>query len=109
MALTKDLYNLLDHAELRCRVTQMGMIVAMEVVQESPATENHTNRLKWAIAVLGNPEQWGVTLLRVLIAKYWTLTTAQIVGVTDTVENQPTQGLIGAVRGVVDTFANNMA
>lgn len=110
MALTKDLYDLtVTSSELRNRVTQSALIVATEIVLEAPATENHANRLVWAIDVIKNPESWGMILLRFLIAQYWQASVADILIVPDTVEGEPGQGLLAAVRNVANTFANNFA
>jgi hypothetical protein len=101
MATLLELYNIRANSSLQNRIVQGAMLVAQEIIDEAPATTNHVNRVKWAVAVMKAPDGWGDILLRVLVAKNPTLTIVQLTGVTD-------EALLTALRTVVNTFADNL-
>lgn len=54
---------------LEQRTTLAAIDAATDVANEDPATVNHTDRLKLSGAVLKNPDNWGRTLTRVIVAE----------------------------------------
>ena len=101
MATLTELFNLWNDSAIQNRITQAGMNIAQEILAEAVIVVNHTNRAKWAVAVMSNPQHWGTILMRVLLAKHNALTVAQITGATDAT-------LTTAIRDVVNVFADNL-
>ena len=101
MATLTEIYNLWNESALQNKITQAALVVAYNVLAEAISVTNHTNRVKWAVAVTGNPQHWGTILMRVMLAKHNALSIAQITGATDAT-------LLSAVEGVVNVFADNL-
>ena len=83
MATYLELFGLKSNDTLRNKVEVACVIAADAIRQESDATVNHANRLKWAAAVFANPRAEGERMLMALLAANNTMTTGQITGATD--------------------------
>lgn len=83
MATYEELFNLSFDDTLRARVTAACAIAAETVRTEDPATENHVNRVTWAISTLANPDGRARQIIWLLLASNASLTVAQIQGATD--------------------------
>ena len=102
MAAYTELRSLWSDDTLRNRIELAQTVVANEIlVQTDALPANHTARVKWAVLVMTSPGQWADIMLRLLIARNNALTTAQLIAVADA-------DLATAIRGAVDSFANNL-
>ena len=102
MASYTDLRSLWSNDILRNRIELAQTVVANEIlVQTTGLPANHTARVKWAVLVMTSPASWADIMLRLLIARNNTLTTAQLTAVDDA-------DLATAIRVAVDSFANNL-
>ena len=102
MATYTELRNLWSNDTLRNRIELAQTVVSNEIlVQTTGLPANHTARVKWAVLVMTSPASWADIMLRLLIARNAALTTAQLTAVSDA-------DLATAIRGAVDSFANNL-
>jgi len=98
MATYLELYALRSNSELQDRV-RMAVAVAAEMIRvEDVGTENHANRVTWAVNALANPMHMAEQTLWAVLASNKDLTTAQIVGASDVAIQEN-------VDAVVDLFA----
>jgi hypothetical protein len=99
MATYAELRNVFHDDELRHKL-EVAVIVAADTIRtESPATENHANRLAWAKGAFGDPSSAAVEMLKALIAANKDATIASITGATDA-------QIQAKVDAAVDIFAD---
>jgi len=59
MATLNEIWNLYQQAStLKCRTKAAIAMAAEAIFAEDATTENHANRLKWAIAATSNIDSW---------------------------------------------------
>ena len=78
-----EIYNLASNSDLIAKVTSAIAIAAEEIRAEDPITENHDQRVAWAVRALFNPDGEARKLMWILLAQNAAATTAQITGATD--------------------------
>jgi hypothetical protein len=99
MATLAEIWTLVNDPILTQKVTAACLIAADTIRQESGATGNHTNRLKWAKKVMSDPAAQGRAVLPGVIAANNAFTLAQINSASDA-------AIQTAVNNVVDIFAD---
>ena len=98
MATYAELFDLRTNSELRNRI-QVACIVAAETIRgEDSGTENHANRLLWAVEAFRNPKANSERMLWALLAAF----KDQAVGV---IANPTDAQIQEAVDAAVDLFA----
>lgn len=98
MATYTELYGLYANSDLRNRVSVACLVAATTIINEAPATTNHSNRLVWAKKTFESPESVATPMLMAVLAANNTATVAQITGVSDA-------ALQTLVNGQVNAFA----
>lgn len=83
---------------LRSRVQFACIVAAHAIASESDATPNHVNRLKWAKAVMADPELEAKRMLWFALAANKAATLAQIDAATD-----------ASIQTIVDAAVNLFA
>jgi len=96
MATNLELRQLFQHGDLRNRIEPGCIIAATAVLNEAPGTENHSNRVIWALAVFENPSMMAARMHMALLGKFKDSTTAQIMGVADATLNTAIADLVNA-------------
>lgn len=54
-----DIYNLLNSSGNLWKICEIAAIkAALDILNESPTTAHHNERVQWAHGVIGSPSQW---------------------------------------------------
>jgi hypothetical protein len=101
MATFIELVTLESDAALRNKVKAACIIAAEAIRTEHGTTDNHANRVIWAIEVFTSPTGPAVQMLRKLLASNKDNTVAQITEAADSV-------IQGQVDAAVDLFATGV-
>lgn len=102
MATLAEIWTLLEHPQLKEKVSAACLIAAEAIRIEDGQTANHANRLKWAKSVLEDPVGAGADMLRAVLAANNTAPLASITGASDAT-------IQSAVNAAVNIFADGGA
>lgn len=83
MAKYKDLRSLFGDGDLRRQVEVALLDVANDVLNEDPATANHTERIAYAIKVIDTPFQEAESIVRSVLIQNKDKTVTQLKGASD--------------------------